>query len=163
MISEISDYPDVNTRLRDLGSSVSKGLLLLPDNFETANTGEVLLYPPDTATLRKVLEAAGVPMAQVAEAPKIAYVVNRSAAWMTPVLFISTMLLTDNAMAVSIGLNVASSFITDILRGIGGPKHVKFDLVVERERDGICKRIKYEGDPSGIPALLDVIKVVAGE
>jgi len=160
---EISDCPTMKERGQVFHSSCPQGIFLLPDNFETAKPDEALRYPPDTPTLRKILLTAGVPLGEFSESPKPTYVVNRSAAWIAPVLFIPAMILISNPAIVSIALNVVSNYITDALKGLSGPKHIKFEVVIERKGGRTYKRIKYNGDPEDIPELSDLIKKLADE
>jgi hypothetical protein len=163
MSTEISDYASVRERVASLGLEYPIGIVLLPDNFDIANSKEEFRQRPEATALRKVLEQAKVPVGQLVANSRPAYVVNRSSEWIAPLLFVSASLLTTNPTAVSVALGVLSNYITDFLKSFPGPKRVKFEIVVERKGDRVCKRISYEGEASGITSLSAVVKEVGDE
>ena len=83
--------------------------------------------------------------------------------WVAPTLFISASLWSQNPMAVSIALNVISNYITEFFKGSAGTKSVKLEIIVERKTNYSCKKLKYQGDVSGVLDLAKTIEGIASE
>jgi hypothetical protein len=160
---EVQDYPNVRQRAEALGLTVPTALAFLPDNFDTAEDQAAFTQRPDATTMKKVMKAAGVSLDQLAPNLRPKYVVNRGADWIAPILFVSAGLASGDLTTVSVALNVASNYITDLLKGFPGSKTIKFEVVIEQKASSSCKRVTYVGDASGIPGLAEVIEKLSNE
>ncbi|RYG20549.1 MAG: hypothetical protein EON96_00805 [Caulobacteraceae bacterium] len=103
----------------------------------------------------------GIAVTLVGHERRPGLIVNQSASWHAPVLFIAWGLASGEATTVSVALNVLSTYIADFLKGAGGAPQVKVEVVVEREADRVCKRLIYEGDAEGLAALEPTIRRIA--
>ncbi len=161
MSTEITDYVNVTTRMTELGCEYPRsGIVLLPVNFAQVSSATELLQASDTATVKKVLKEANVPVDEILErSRRPGYIKNKSAEWSAPMLFICTALYSQNPLIVSLALSVIANYASDLLRGVGSRgEDVKLDIVVETKRTGTFKRISYEGPAGGIKDLAEVVR-----
>lgn len=149
---EVTEYISVSKKLLDLGCRQPNGLTLLPINLETAQSAADLLEASETSTVRKLLIAAGIPIEDITD-DGLLCVKNKDFSWVSPTIFVSAALYSQNPALVSLALNVVGNYATEFFRGIAGRPVVKLNIVAERSRDKVCKRIEYEGPPQGIAEL----------
>lgn len=162
MTTKISDYVQVTDRAKKLGCATPTGIAVLPENFESAADRSTLLFGSQAATIRKLLEKGGLPVANLLPSgERVPAVHNKHFEW-APAIFVSAALLSENPSAVSVALGVISNYATDFFRGMPSRK-VKFTVVVERKKDKLCKKIDYEGDVSGLASLADILRQVGDE
>jgi len=161
MTTTVSDAGDLCGRLREFGLSIPDGieLVILPRDVDTAATAAALIHEADAATVRKLLAAAGLRVRQVEpSASRLPVAVQKSADWIAPTLFVTSLLLTQNASAVQIALGVIESYISDYLKGIVPSSRVQLSFVVETSRSGTTKRVLYQGPVSGIRDLARILR-----
>jgi hypothetical protein len=164
MTTSINDYLSVRQKAADLGCVVPEGIALLPMNFETATSRKDFRQRSEAATVRSLLRANNLPLSELLPAGERApYIQNNAFELLLPTIFIAGTLMSQNPAAVSLGLNVLASYVTDFFKGIAGEKHVKFDIVIERKGSHSCKMVSYEGDASGLQSLPDIIGRLADE
>jgi hypothetical protein len=53
---------------------------------------------------------------------------------------------------------VISNYLTDFFKGRIKNSKVKFDLVVEKDPSGMCRKIHYEGDVEGLAKIPEIMK-----
>ncbi|MDK4715882.1 hypothetical protein [Rhizobium sp. CNPSo 4039] len=164
MITDVSNYVSVRDRAEQLGCMVSDRISVLPANFESAVSINDFLQRTEAATLRTLFRLNGVPSDDlVSREQRGAYIQNNSIEWIAPTLFVAGSIWSQEPNVVNLALNVLSTYITDFFKGAPGRKTVKLEIVVEKRRSTLCKRLKYEGDAEGIRELAAAIGRLADE
>jgi hypothetical protein len=163
MGTETTTFTDIAAKIKNFGGAYPRtGVALLPVNFANAASLEELLQASDTATLRKLLKEANVPVDDLFEPDRRPmYIKNKSADWVAPIIFFSAAFYSQNSLAVSLALNVIGNYATDFLRGIGhAGDQAKLDIVVEtKTKDAsIFKKASYIGPAEGIRELDGVVR-----
>ncbi len=160
----VSDYPSVQQRLETLGCVFPQGVTVLPINFDAVTDRSEFKELAEAPTIRKLLRGGGLPVSGVlAEGEKPQLILNRSAGWTGPALFISAGLLSSNATVVSLALGVLTNYLSDFLKGSQRDKGVSLDVIVERKGDRVCKKISYQGPIEGLEALAHAVARIADE
>lgn len=160
----ISDYPSVQERLTTLGCDFPQGFAVLPANFAVAAQRSDLKELAEAPTVRKLLRSSGLPVSSIlADGERAPLILNRSAGWTGPALFIAAGLLSSNATAVSLALGVLTNYLSDFLKGSLREKGVSIDIIVERKGDRVCKRISYQGPIEGLQTLAQAVARIADE
>lgn len=156
-----SEYIDVKAQALKLGCNVPAELALLPINFDTAENKGELVHEDAVLTIRKLWRQAGITETKLEkEGEKFPYEQRKSFEWVTPIIFVSASLLSQNPDLVSVALNVISTYLTDYFKGIVGDKTVKFDIIIEQNKQNKSERIHYEGSLEGLDGLTQVIKEI---
>jgi hypothetical protein len=164
MTVTITDCVSVRERARQLGVSPPERIAVLPANFETAVSSAQLLYPSEAATVKTLFRSNRIPLDNLMSSSESSrYIHNNDFEWLAPTLFVSWGIISENQTFVTVALNVLSNYITEFFRGIPGTRKVKFDIVVERNVEGICRKISYQGTPEGIRSLPEVIRKLCDE
>lgn len=161
MSIQVSEYVNVKDQALKLGCNSPTGLALLPRNFETAKSKDELVHESAVPDIRIIWRQAGISETKIEkESDKFPYAQENAFEWVGPIIFVSTMLLSQNPHAISIALNIISNFLTDWFKGIPGIKKVKLDVVIEKDENKKSIRIHYDGDPDGLAELDKVIREV---
>jgi hypothetical protein len=164
MSVQVSDYLSVTDRAAALGCEVASGFMLLPKNFEEAEDRTELIQRSEAATVKTLLRNEGLPFGELLPVNERSRVlVTKSADWIGPLIFIPAALATTDPAAVSVALNVLSSYLVDFFKGMPGSKRARLEFVVERKGDRVCKKLTYEGPPEGIRDLGDTLQGMADE
>jgi len=160
---KFEEYVDVEAKLLELGCHPAIGLAVLPENFQSVAKIEDFRQHSETATVKKLLRAAGLELTDpVDRAQRPPYVQNNAADWVGPTLFVSSALWLQNPQVISIALGVIANYLTDIFRGTD-TKTVKLNVVVQKSNARKYTRISYEGGASGIAALEKVLRKAIDE
>ena len=160
MTTNVTDHSNVRERLRKLGCREPHGCVILPWNFEDADSIDEFIQVAEAATVKTLLRSANLPYGDVVDRDKRPpYLEMRSYDWIGPILFVPAALMLENPSFVSVALGVIANYITDIFKGISGPKNAKLTIVVEKS-DGSCKRISYEGPAEGLASLADTVEAM---
>ena len=160
----VADYIDVRQRAKELGLPVTSHLAILPRGFGGSTPSQDLVHEADASTVRKLLKAAGIDVQQVEPLDgRFPSVIQRSAEWLAPTIFVGSMFITQNPYAVQVALNVLASYVSDLLKGRFPAPRVKVTIVVEQGKSKRCRRIDYEGPPSGLEAVADFLREVHDE
>jgi hypothetical protein len=163
MSTDITTDADMAARMQELGCTYPRtGVALLPVNFVNASSAADLRQASDTATVKKLLKEADIPVNDIfVPGRRPMYIKNKSADWAAPILFVSAAFYSQNAAAVSLALNVIGNYATDFLRGRGRTRdQAKLDIVVETKGTSSFKRISYSGPADGIRELDTVVRRV---
>ena len=162
MSVETTKIESVSERAAALGLSPPTSLSLLPRNFFDADDRADLIHEANATTVRKLWEREGIPETQL-EPPDIVFpaVVERSADWVAPTIFVSSMLLSSTPELVSVAIGVVANYATDFLKGRLGEPTVRFDVVVETTKSKSCHRVSYTGPVDGLDGLPDIIREVS--
>ena len=158
---KISDYINVRKRAQELGCNIPTSIAILPRNFATAASKEELIHESTTPTVRVLWRQNSItetPLEQPEE--KFPLAAEHSFEWIGPTIFISAMLLSQNQHLVTIALNIISNYLSEWFRGIPRDnRKTKLSIVIET-KNGLYKKIEYEGPPDGLKDLLEVIREV---
>ena len=157
----IATYIDVRQRALELGLDPITDFAILPRGFGTGSPDGAVADEADATTIRKLLNEAGLSVQQLRRSGRaLPSVVQRSADWIAPTLFVGSMLLSQNPHAIELALGVMDSYISDFLKGRLGRGVVTLTIVVEKNRSREYCRVDYEGPPSGIKDLAEVVRRV---
>ncbi|MEO4046959.1 hypothetical protein AAFN46_07680 [Pseudomonas sp. CAU 1711] len=164
MTTTISEYIDVRQRISDLGCLSPTGLALLPSNFETASDISTFRQVSESATVRTLLRTSNVPLDELlSKEQRPSYIQNNAFEWVAPTLFVSAGVLSQNASYLSVALSVIANYATDFFKGMSGENQVQMDIVVERTKSKVCKKVTYKGPPEGLKDLPEVIRTASDE
>lgn len=160
----ISDYIPVFEKLDELGCSYSEGIAILPVDFEAATSSTTTRQLMGTLAIQKLFRISNLPYSEIRRGnEKPSYIGYRASEWVIPTLFFSASLLSENPTIISVSLGVIANYLTDFLKESGGKKNGRLDIVVEKNKSKICKKISYEGPVDGIKELADIAKEVLNE
>lgn len=162
MTTNISDYIDVPTKIRELGCDDPDGIAILPVNFEAARSADEFRQLSEASTVKTLLRNNNVLFSEVRK-EKPSYIQNNAFEWIAPTLFVSASLLSQQPETISVSLSVIANYVTDFFRGFSGEKSIKLDIVVERTKSKTCKKVSYEGSVEGLKELADIVKEVGNE
>lgn len=164
MTTTISEYIDVRQRIADLGCLSPAGLALLPSNFDTASDISNFRQVSESATVRTLLRTSNISLDElVNKDQRPPYIQNNAFEWVAPTLFVSVGVLSQNASYLSVALSVIANYATDFFKGMSGSNEVQMDIVVERSKSKVCKKITYKGPPEGLKDLPEVIRAASDE
>ena len=164
MATTIADYMDVKQRLHELGCNDPEGLMLLPVNFDTADSVKEFRQVEEAATVKTLIKSANLPYTDILPAGKRPpYVINRSLDWVAPTLLVSASVIADSGNTLAIILEHIANYVTAFLHGIGQKKSVKLDIVVERKNKNGYRKISYEGPPEGLKDIVEVVEAATNE
>jgi hypothetical protein len=156
---EVSDFINVHQKLNELGAEYpTDGMALLPPNISTAESIGDLKQASEAATIRKLLRQSDVPVRDILSKEKRPpYVKNKSSDWVSPIIFVSATLWSNNPDLVSVALNIVSSYIYDTFKGVTGSRTAKISVVIE-DPNGKSTRIDYEGPSDAMKDLAKLVK-----
>lgn len=164
MAIEITEYINVRKRLEEYGCNVADGFVLLPSNFESAESAKDFKQVAEAATVKTLLKSANLPYADILPLEqRPAYVVNHSMEWVPPTLFLTAALVSQHLNHVAIALELIADYLTITLPGRGKTKNVKLQIVVEKDEQGSSKKIAYEGPADGLKDLANIVAVARDE
>lgn len=161
MSIEVVDCFNVHRRTRELGCRQPTQLALLPLNLEGATTRRELLHAAETGTIRKLWRASAIaetPLEQPEEKYCTRY--TKSADLILPAIFVSASLLSANPTAVSIAINVISTYVCDVFKGLRPNKACELSVVLKRRPGESYTNVKYTGAPEGVTELIEFLKEV---
>ena len=161
MTVETTQVESVLERATALGLSPPTFLALLPRNFFDADDRADLIHESNATTIRKLWKRNKISETPL-EPPEVVFpvVVERSADWVAPTVFVSSMLLTSNPALVSLAIGVIANYATDFLKGRVAKPTVRLDVVVETTKSKSFRRISYTGPVDGLNNLPDIVREV---
>jgi hypothetical protein len=154
MNTQVSDFIDVEAKVRALGYAMPTGVTVLPYNFDSADSTSDLCYVGTHLDLRETLRDSGIPGTSLEESEGAAVqVLLRESAlpeWIPLTIFVAVSFLSQNPALIDLLLGVVSNFLYDLLRSTLGRKptesdEVTFSIVIESLRDDTYKRVAFEG------------------
>jgi hypothetical protein len=163
MSTDITTYIDVTARMEELGCAYPRaGIALLPVNFASASAAADLLQASESATVKKLLKEADIPVDNIlVPGRRPMYIKNKSADWAAPILFVTAAFYSQNPSAISVALNIIGNYATDFLRGRSHEgDEAKLDIVVEAKGASSFKKISYSGPADGIRGLDSIVRRV---
>jgi hypothetical protein len=159
MPMEVEEYVDLESRVAALGLRAPQGLAFLPRNLGDAAEQSDLLHESSVTTLRVLFRQSSI-VEDCLEQPgqRIRVIQENAFELILPALFVGSLLLSSNAAAINIALNVVANYVTDFFKGIGGEKRVKFSIVIKDKTTGKYKQYKYSGDPAGVKEFTKLVE-----
>jgi hypothetical protein len=158
MSIQITEYIDVSERAKELGCNIPTEIAFLPRNFDTAVARNDLIHEGSVADFRILWRQAGLRETRIErEGERLPQAQEMSFEWVSPIIFISALYLSQNQQGVSIALNIISNYLTDFFKGIPGKKTVRLDVVVEHTKGKKYLRVHYEGDEQGLSEVSKAI------
>jgi hypothetical protein len=159
MTIQITDYINVVERAKELGCNIPTEIAFLPRNFDTAACRNDLIHESSVADFRILWRQASLNETRIeSEGERLPQAEEKFFEWASPIIFISTLYLSQNPQGVSIALNIISNYLTDFFKGIPGNKKVRLDIVVEQTKTKKYLRVHYEGDEQGLAEVGKAIK-----
>lgn len=149
---------EIKNHLVRLSLLEPSGLAFIPENIESANTKEDLIFTESIIEVNKYFKLKNINIDSLGVEPELLRS-RKNADIYLPAIFIAYSTLSENQNIVSIALNVISSYIYDNLKGRIGKKTAKIDLYIEKKKGKISK-IKYNGDAEGLKDLDKIIKTL---
>lgn len=164
MTTNVAEYKDVRSRLQELGCEIPTGFILLPINFEVAESPEDFRQATAAATIKKLFRAANLPLSEISPLEQQPpYQIHRSLGWIAPTLFVSASLIAENFGLVLSALEVIKNYVMESAYGVGGKKKMKLDIVIEQSDESTCKKISYEGPAEQLGCVANIIHTVVND
>lgn len=150
-------WPDEDTLAR-----AAESILLLPLNWRSSDKQPV--YAVSTESVAKLLSQANVRSQTLSPLTTETHLKDeRGMDWVAPTLFVSSLMLSQNGMAISLALNVMGNYATDLFKGIKKDPNVKLTVVHTRERGKRSREIYYEGPASGLKLVSEALSNLESE
>ncbi len=164
MAIEVTEAINVPEQAAALGLAVPTHLTVLPRNFETAEALAELAHESPAATIRKLWREAGLPETPLElDGQRLPRMLDRSADWVGPTIFVGSLLLTENQHAVSLAISIVKDYVVNFFKGWPNPPQVKLDVIVETSESKKYRRIHYSGSADGLSELPAIIQEAAKE
>jgi len=161
METTITDYINVQDKLKELDLKNIETITLLPFNFDIVSKKEDLIYDNSVKTIRTLLRNAKLPDERIEKLSEtIGYRQLNHFEWLAPTFFVSYSILTQNPHLITVSLSVLANYLTDFFKGMSGEKKVKIEIVVEKEKGKTYKKVTYKGDGKGLTELAEIVKNV---
>jgi len=157
---EVEDY-DLATHLDRLTLPIPAGLALLPPNVESAGASEDLLDESTAATIRSLWRDEGIQDDLVSESRRS--VVKKDATLFLPTVVIGAAVMAQDPAAVTLALNIVGNYISEFFYGTFGKRRVKLEVVAVRKGRTTAKRVRYDGDPTGLPSVAEIVKALTDD
>jgi hypothetical protein len=158
---KVSNFLDVKKKAQELGCNIPTSIAILPRNFDSVKSKDELIHE-DTAPTVRVLWRQNNIVETPLEYPgeKFPQAAEEALEWTGPIIFIPTLLISQNPYLITIAINVISNYLTDWFKGILPlERKVKLRVVIETSQ-GNYKEIEYEGTEDGLRNLPKIIKEV---
>lgn len=156
---QIEPYINVNEKAMLLGCDIPKDITILPRNFEDAKLIDEFIYESSTPEIRLLLKEAHISETGIDnKGAKRVYAQEKSIEWIGPLIYVSAECILTNPYVIPIIEGVIANYVTEWLRGIPESKGVKLGIVVEKEENREFIKIDFEGSPSELHHLSDIIR-----
>ena len=154
----VTEYCDVASKAKEFELNIPSELAILPRNFDSAKSKNELYHESSTTTFRTLFRQHNIIETKLEkEQEKFPSIQENEFAFLAPVIFVSSLALTQNPHALSAAINIISNYATDFFKGIPGRKKIKLDVVVEEQGKKRYKKIHYEGNPEGLKDINDIV------
>lgn len=138
-----------------------KVMLLVPEGWPDQASSPV--YAGSTDSVRKLARQHALPVETLDQnSAELLYRENRSADWVAPTLFVSSMLMSENPTAVSVALNVLSNYVTEYFKGMKADPRVELCIIHQNATTKKSTRLRYKGPVSGMKDVETVIRNLHG-
>ena len=160
MLFEVSEHVRVSERAAQLGCLVPDTIAIMPENYFTAASRHEFQIRTESVTLRALFEDNDIPLGSfVPLGEHAAFSHNREEHWEVS-LFIPGSYVSSRQQTIATALVLISRHLEEFFRGPSGAT-VRLTLVFEVMSHGLCKRVSYRGNVSGIMSLNDKIREVS--
>ncbi len=161
----VDDFCNVRTQAKKYGAKVGSGLILLPDNLQTANNPSELRSSGEASTAFKLLKQSGIDINHLnPEHDTLSVIRNNSFEWYGPILFLSAAVLTEQPLILGSVLEILQNYLVSLFRGVAGSGKVSLKIIAETNSEGSCKQFEYNGPPESLGLLKESIeKFIDGE
>lgn len=162
---QVRDFANVAERCRTLDCDVPTKLAILPRNFETAATKDELVHESEAPTVRVLWRNAGLEETPIErDAEKFPQVSEKDfRGWVGPILFVGSLLVSQNLAAVDLALNVVANYLTDWFRGVPKDQRVAELKVAVEGSDGVHKLVHYKGPVEGMDRIGEIARELGQE
>ncbi|GET22138.1 hypothetical protein [Prolixibacter denitrificans] len=157
MKHEITDYINLNNRLKELNIDKSISLSILPENIISANSEDDFVFTDTALEIKKYLNHHDIEI-ELLKSTDLKLKQRRAIDFFAPIVFIGYSILTENYPIVKTVIDLLSKQISDYYKGTFGKKNVKIEIVVETTPKSEYKSINYEGDIEGLKTIPEIIK-----
>jgi hypothetical protein len=145
-------YARVVDRACELGCEMPDGLAILPENFCSASSRQSLLVRAEAGPLRALFEERNLTLGSFFPAGERTTFDRGDGIGWEASLFVSAAFVERRPDAVPAALSLISRYLEEFLQNHAVRK-IGLSVVVERKKDGMCRRLAYEGDAAGLPSL----------
>jgi hypothetical protein len=129
--TELVEFLDMEERCSSMGCTFPTGFSILPRNFDSAKSKSDFLHEDTTPTVRSLLAEKGIIETKIEQdGDKIPYIQENCFERVGPIIFIGSLVFSENPHLISVALGVVSNFLTDYFKGRMGNKTAKLSLVV---------------------------------
>ncbi len=155
---KIEEFNEIHTILRDFKIEENK-FYFLPEDMLDLKKNTNLIYSETTANIQKVFKSNHLNIDYLTEdIPQLR--LRRSSDWFGPCFFIGISLLSENSHLIGVSLNLISDYLYDLFKGTTKDKKVKFDIIIEKEKNKQYSKITYDGTVDGIRELEKIINKI---
>ena len=152
---QVSNYPNVSSKLKELGCSPPKGIGILPKRFDTLTSTDDFAQVSLTGPVVKLLKENKIPVSIIKRGGQTLPTSHTaSSGWVAPTLLVSAALWLQNPEAVSLALGVVANYLADRFKGT----KAELDIVLPEDGSRPCKKISYKGPVEGLKELPKIIK-----
>jgi len=146
----------------DIATRASSAIIILPTNWPEPE-GE-LVYAGSTESVKKLLRREAIPVETLTPVDASTHLRDeRALDWVSPTLVVSGLLTTQNAMAVDVALNIISSYVTDLFKGVKKDPNVKLTIIQTRSESETAQKLLYQGPVSGLPEISRMLAKLRGQ
>ena len=152
----------IGTIDNELIGRADNAIILIPDNW--LHDGQDPVYPTTLDPVRKLFKLNKLtyePLYPIIDSVK--YRDNRSIDWVAPIMLVTASFVSENPAAISIALNVISTYVVDIFKGLNKTPNIKLSIVLQKSDKADVRKVNYEGPASGLTELDNVIKNIMKE
>lgn len=132
----------------------NQGIIILPYNYEA---NEKYTYNSTSISFHKYAKSK-LDIKYFTE-PEI-LVEQRSGDWFAPILFVSSVAMTQNPEMISIALSVIANYVTDFFKGKDSP-NIQLKVIHKETKTSKLTEIYYEGKLEGLSILKETIELIA--
>jgi len=154
---EVTEFVDVDSRLKSLGMALPDGFVIMPSNVATAEDAEELVYAESATAIVKLLRQFSGLDPKTLSDPPLQVVHNRDISVYLPLMYISANCFVENREALEAALKVIAEYVSTLLRGLAKGRNLSSAFVLERKVTGatIYERFEYTGPPETLLQVLD--------
>lgn len=122
--------------------------VLLPHNWSVENEVDHI-YSENTVTISKLFKINNIPVSIYGFKEDSKITNNRNIEWVSPIIFLSAALISNNPEISSLAISILANYLTDLFRGNNNSPNVKISLYFENSK-GEIKEASYSGPTSGL-------------
>ncbi len=123
--------------------------MILPTNLLEQDS-KYSIFENSTASIKKLLNENDLNIDIFENDKETVYKDNRSIDWVIPTILITSTMITQNPLLVSMLTNIISSYVYEIFKGKSKNPTVKTKIIYKDEKKKKYFDCDYEGDNSGL-------------